>query len=67
MEIYKSFKTRIYPTREQIEYFNECFGISRFAYNWYIEKMQYNYENGIKQNFYDLRKEFNDLKHFYIL
>ena len=63
MEIYKSFKTRIYPTREQIEYFNECFGISRFAYNWYIEKMQYNYENGIKQNFYDLRKEFNDLKH----
>ena len=63
MEIYKGFKTRIYPTEEQIEYFNKCFGISRYCYNWYLEKMRYNYENGIKQSFYDLRKEFNSLRY----
>ena len=63
MIVYKGFKTKIYPNKEQIEYFNECFGISRFAYNWYIEKMKYNYENGIKQNFNNLRKEFQRLKY----
>ena len=63
MEIYKGFKTRIYPTEEQIEYFNKWFGISRYCYNWYLEKMRYNYENGIKQSFYDLRKEFNSLRY----
>lgn len=63
MEIYRGFKTRIYPTEEQIEYFNKCFGISRYCYNWYIDKKRYNYENNIRQSFYDLRKEFNQLKY----
>ena len=31
--LYNSFKTKIYPTSEQKEYFENCFGISRFAYN----------------------------------
>ena len=63
MEIYKSFKTRIYPTKEQIEYFNKCFGISRFAYNWYLENNQKYYEEGNRKSFYELRKEFNQLKY----
>ena len=63
MEIYKGFKTRIYPTEEQIIYFNKCFGISRFTYNWYLENNQKHYKNGNRKNFYNLRKEFNQLKY----
>lgn len=60
--IYKAFKTKIYPTKERIEYFNKCFGISRFAYNWYLNKMQEYYQLEIKKSFYELRKEFNECR-----
>ena len=53
MIVYKGFKTKIYPNKEQIEYFNECFGISRFAYNWYLENNQKYYEEGNRKSFYD--------------
>lgn len=33
----KAFKTKIYPTKKQKEYFNRCFGIRRFAWNWGVE------------------------------
>ena len=36
-EIALGFTTKIYPTKSQIKYFKECFGISRFAYNWYLD------------------------------
>ena len=58
--IYKAFKTKIYPTKEQIEYFNKCFGITRFAYNWFIEKREFYYKQNIKKTLYDLRKEFHN-------
>ena len=64
MIINKAFKTKIYPTKEQIEYFNKCFGISRFAYNWYLDKEQYYHKNNIKKTYYDLRKEFGELRNF---
>ena len=37
----KAFKTKIYPTKKQRIYFNKCFGIRRFAWNWGLE----NWEN----------------------
>ena len=44
--IYKAFKTKIYPTKEQIIYFKKCFGVARFTYNW----MLYNKENYLNNN-----------------
>lgn len=32
--MYKGYKYRIYPTKEQQEYINNCCGASRFIYNW---------------------------------
>lgn len=34
MEIYKAYKFRLYPTRQQRDYFNRCIGCGRFVYNW---------------------------------
>lgn len=33
----KAIKTKIYPTKTQKDYFNRCFGIRRFAWNWGLE------------------------------
>ena len=33
----KAFKTKIYPTKTQKQYFQKCFGIRRFAWNWAVE------------------------------
>lgn len=32
-----AFKTKLYPTKRQKEYFNRCFGIRRFAWNFAVE------------------------------
>lgn len=42
--MYKGFNYRIYPTKEQREYFEKCFGASRFCYNHLLEYMQKKYE-----------------------
>ena len=56
-----AFKTRIYPTKNQKEVFNQAFGIRRFVWNWglnnYLESLNNN--NNIKTH-YDLRKELNN-------
>ena len=60
--LYNSFKTKIYPTSEQKEYFENCFGISRFAYNWFIYTRENNYKKGINKTPNQLFKEFMDMK-----
>lgn len=56
------FKTKIYPTKEQIKYFNCCFGITRFAYNWYLDKAENYYQtNGKCKSYIQMRKEFGNL------
>ena len=47
--IYESFKTKIYPTKEQKKYFHKCFGISKLAYNWFLYTKENNYRNNIKK------------------
>lgn len=32
-----AFKTKIYPNKTQKQYFQRCFGIRRFAWNWAVE------------------------------
>lgn len=51
------------PNNKQKTKLFQCFGVSRFAYNWTLGKQQENYKNGgkfISDN--DLRKEFTRLK-----
>ena len=51
------------PNDKQKTKLFQCFGVSRFAYNWTLGKQQENYKNGgkfISDN--DLRKEFTQLK-----
>ena len=59
----KSIKIMLIPNNKQKTKLFQCFGVSRFAYNWTLGKQQENYKNGgkfISDN--DLRKEFTQLK-----
>lgn len=59
----KSIKVMLIPNNKQKTKLFQCFGVSRFAYNWTLGKQQENYKNGgkfISDN--DLRKEFTQLK-----
>ena len=59
----KSIKVMLVPNNKQKTKLFQCFGVSRFAYNWTLGKQQENYKNGgkfISDN--DLRKEFTKLK-----
>ena len=55
----KSFKTRIYPTETQKEYFHKAFGVRRWTWNWglntYLESL-----NDKPKSSYDLQKELNN-------
>lgn len=57
--VYKAFKTRIYPTEKQKEYFQKCFGIRRLAYNWALQRWNEKYQNKEKISRGILQKEFN--------
>ena len=57
----KTFKTRIYPTKNQIRYFQRCFGLRRWYWNWGLET----YMNELNTNSkymsnYDLCKKLNN-------
>lgn len=59
----KSIKVMLIPNNKQKTKLIQCFGVSRFAYNWTLGKQQENYKNGgkfISDN--ELRKEFTKLK-----
>jgi len=44
--MYKSFKFRIYPNKEQLQFINKSFGWTRFVYNYYLSKIkEYGYQN----------------------
>lgn len=64
----KSFKTRIYLTPEQEEYFNKAFGIRRWVYNWGLEKYIESWESNMNSDEkiylgnYDLAKMLNSIK-----
>ncbi|MBU5228109.1 transposase [Clostridium senegalense] len=59
----KGIKVMLIPNNKQRSNLFQCAGVSRFAYNWTLEKQKYNYKNGgkfIKDK--NLRKEFTQLK-----
>lgn len=53
----------LYPNNKQRTKLFQCLGVSRFAYNWALNREQENYENGGKFiSAFDLQKEFGQLK-----
>ena len=53
----------LHPSNKQRTKLFQCFGVSRFAYNWALNRQQENYENGGKFiSAFDLQKEFGLLK-----
>jgi putative transposase len=61
--VIKSIKIMLIPNNKQKSKLFQCFGVSRFSYNWALARQQENYKNGgkfISDN--DLRKEFTRLK-----
>ncbi len=42
----RCYKYRLYPTPEQEEYFQKCFGCARFVYNALLERQNEVYQNG---------------------
>ena len=63
MTIYKAYKFRFYPNREQKIMIDKTFGCTRFVFNKFLSERKEKYEeNKIKLSAYDKLKELTDLK-----
>ena len=68
--MFKAYKYRIYPNKEQEELIQKTFGCCRFIYNYMLNYKQENYKNGVKVSKTDcnnyvnrvLKKEYEWLK-----
>lgn len=61
--MFKAFKVMLHPNNKQKTKLFQCFGVSRFAHNWALNRQQENYKNGGKFiSAFDLQKEFGQLK-----
>jgi len=61
--IHKSYKFRIYPTKEQEEILAKHFGCTRFVFNRFLKERQEEYlNNGNSLNYYDNAKSLTELK-----
>jgi putative transposase len=61
--VLKSYKYRIYPTKEQSELLDKHFNACRFAYNLALEtKIRAYKEYGVSLSAYDLQKQLTSLK-----
>lgn len=61
--MFKSIKVMLHPNNKQRTKLFQCFGVSRFAYNWALNRQQENYKNGGKfLSAFDLQKELVQLK-----
>ena len=58
MKIYRAYKFRLYPIKEQRILIHKTFGCSRFVYNYYLN---YQKENGVQKSF-NLCKDLKELK-----
>ena len=60
--MYKSFKFRLYPNKEQKELLNKSFCCSRFIYNYYLSIIK---NNGYKNAYANISNYVNNLKYEY--
>ena len=58
----KSVKIRLLPSKEQEVLMFKSIGCSRFTYNWALNKCNELYQQGVKYNISNIRKEFTQLK-----
>ena len=58
----KGHKIKLYPTKDQEEFFRKSCGVARFAFNWALNKWQEDYKTGIKQTAYSLMKHLTSIK-----
>ena len=61
--MYKTFKFRLYPTKEQEILLNKSFGCSRFVYNYYLSNIK---NNGYKNAYSNIADYVNNLKCEYL-
>lgn len=62
----RSYKYRLYPTKQQSELLNKHFGCCRLVYNLGLEAKNMNYQgNKVNLSCYDLHKQITDLKKEY--
>ena len=61
--MYKTFKFRLYPTKEQEILLNKSFGCSRFVYNYYLSNIK---NNGYKNAYSNIADYVNNLKYEYL-
>lgn len=59
-KIIKSLKIRLLPTEEQNILMFKSTGISRFTFNWGLNRWNELYNNGLKPSADELKKEFNN-------
>ena len=58
----RSHKIRIFPNKEQEEYFRKACGIARFTYNWALSEWEKQYKEGLSPNVGKLDKILNKVK-----
>lgn len=58
----KSVKIRLLPSKEQEILMFKSIGCSRFTYNWALNRCNELYQQGVKYNMSNIRKEFTQLK-----
>ena len=58
----KSVKIRLLPNKEQEILMFKSIGCSRFSYNWALNRCNELYQQGVKYNMSNIRKEFTQLK-----
>jgi len=61
--MYKSFKFRIYPNKEQTVLLNKSFGCTRFIYNYYLSNIK---ENNYQDAYSNISDYVNYLKYEYV-
>ena len=61
--MYKSFKFRIYPNKEQTILLNKSFGCTRFVYNYYLSNIK---ENKYQDAYSNISDYVNYLKYEYV-
>jgi putative transposase len=58
----RSQKIRIYPNNKQETFLKQSCGCARLTYNYCLAKWQEDYKNGIKHNYFTIKKHFNSIK-----